>query len=126
VENPTFASIFFIPHTFLCLMYLVFKAVVQLWLLWEFGSVVRAYRANSRVLYTPTTVEEDDGDCVICMDVMVEPVMLRCGHKFCYKCLFRWLSDHNFCPTCREPLVTHIPIECCDGCLPPAALFAAF
>jgi hypothetical protein len=126
IENPTFASIFFAPHTLFCLIYLVFKAVVQLWLLWDLGSVLRAYRTNSRVLYIPTSVEEEDGDCVICMDAMVEPVMLRCGHKFCFRCLFRWLSDHNFCPTCREPLVTHVAIECCDGCLPPAALFAAF
>jgi hypothetical protein len=126
VPKPTFSSIFFAEHTPLCLGYLVFKAGLQLWLLWEFGAVLLAYQANSRVLYAPVAAGGEDGECVVCMDAMVEPVMLKCGHKFCYRCLFRWLSDHNFCPTCREPLVTHVRIECADGCLPPAALFSAF
>jgi hypothetical protein len=126
VPKPTFSSILFAQHTVLCLGYLVFKAVLQLWLLWEFGAVLLAYQTNSRVLYTPVAADGSDGECVVCMDAMVEPVMLKCGHKFCYRCLFRWLSDHNFCPTCREPLATHVRIECADGCLPPAALFSAF
>jgi hypothetical protein len=126
VNRPTFASVFFAPHTFICLVYLVFTAVVQLWLVWEFGSVLRTYQANGRALYTAVGINEQQSECVICMDVMVEPVMLGCGHKFCYVCLFRWLSGHNFCPTCRAPIVAHGTIECCDGCLPPAALFGAF
>jgi hypothetical protein len=126
IDHPTFTSVFFAPQPYISLAYLVFKAAVQLWLLWEFGLVVRAYRVNGHGLYTAVPIGAQEEECVICMDAMVEPVMLRCGHKFCYVCLFRWLSSHSFCPTCRAPLVAHAPIECCNGSLPPAALFAAF
>ena len=28
-----------------------------------------------------------DKDCAICLNIMVEPCKLLCGHRFCFKCL---------------------------------------
>jgi hypothetical protein len=46
-------------------------------------------------------------ECVICQDVLNKPVMLPCGHKYCYDCLEGWRSryvaDKNrTCPQCRK------------------------
>lgn len=41
--------------------------------------------------------------CSICMDVMVVPHTLTCGHAFCAECLVKWLlraSEPSACPEC--------------------------
>lgn len=49
--------------------------------------------------------------CIICHDVMIQPVSLHCGHSFCGPCLNWWLgnstseTNNGNCPTCRTPLV---------------------
>lgn len=42
--------------------------------------------------------------CQICMESFNGRMCakaLPCGHVFCKKCIFQWLSDHDTCPTCR-------------------------
>uniref|UniRef100_A0A8C4XGW3 E3 ubiquitin-protein ligase TRIM11-like n=1 Tax=Erpetoichthys calabaricus TaxID=27687 RepID=A0A8C4XGW3_ERPCA len=44
--------------------------------------------------------------CSICLDVYHEPVLLGCGHNFCYECLSRLWDSHTngksfSCPECR-------------------------
>mmetsp|Transcript_16949 Transcript_16949/g.41290 ORF Transcript_16949/g.41290 Transcript_16949/m.41290 type:complete len:248 (-) Transcript_16949:514-1257(-) len=71
--------------------------------------------------------------CNICFDAVVEPVVPRCGHLFCWPCLYRWLepgmqpderaslgllpsastnSSRCMCPVCKSPCSTHtlVPI----------------
>ncbi|KAF7280152.1 hypothetical protein GWI33_006328 [Rhynchophorus ferrugineus] len=44
--------------------------------------------------------------CIICIDLVYEPVTLKCGHNLCYKCLLHSLkhTEGSFCPHCRETL----------------------
>nr|XP_034963650.1 nuclear factor 7, brain-like [Zootoca vivipara] len=44
--------------------------------------------------------------CSVCLDVFTEPVLLRCGHCFCQKCITAsWDSQGGApsCPDCRAP-----------------------
>ncbi|KAF9426359.1 hypothetical protein BGZ76_002795, partial [Entomortierella beljakovae] len=41
--------------------------------------------------------------CSICMDVMIVPTMVRCGHAFCRECIHRALDGAKICPMCRFP-----------------------
>ncbi|KAI8594634.1 hypothetical protein EDD21DRAFT_393229 [Dissophora ornata] len=41
--------------------------------------------------------------CSICMEVMVVPTMVRCGHAFCRECILRALDLAKICPMCRFP-----------------------
>jgi len=45
-------------------------------------------------------------DCVLCSQLLYEPVTIYCGHTFCRQCLTRCLDHTNQCPLCRE--VVHI------------------
>ena len=59
----------------------------------------------------PNTGEEasfgKDDDCSICLDKLVKPVKLPCGHWYCKECIEKLrqsASAQNSCPVCREPL----------------------
>ncbi|KAH7428056.1 hypothetical protein KP509_10G073500 [Ceratopteris richardii] len=57
---------------------------------------------------------EVDVICSICLDMVYEPVALKCGHIFCFKCAccaasvsivngFKKAKKSAKCPLCREP-----------------------
>ncbi|RCV43577.1 hypothetical protein SETIT_9G305200v2 [Setaria italica] len=60
----------------------------------------------------PSTREPDDKasrsaanfECNVCFDMAAEPVVTKCGHLFCWECLYQWLhvhSHHRECPVCK-------------------------
>ncbi|CAN6311720.1 unnamed protein product [Urochloa humidicola] len=60
----------------------------------------------------PSTREPDDKasrsaanfECNVCFDMAAEPVVTKCGHLFCWECLYQWLhvhSNHRECPVCK-------------------------
>ena len=44
--------------------------------------------------------------CPISMNVMVNPVVIDCGHSFDKEGLETWLRSSNLCPTCRHRVTT--------------------
>lgn len=55
--------------------------------------------------------EESKGagfECKICLDRIVEPVVTKCGHLFCWPCIYQWLGDdrHKECPCCKAINIT--------------------
>ncbi|WOL08966.1 hypothetical protein Cni_G17719 [Canna indica] len=43
-------------------------------------------------------------ECNICFEVARDPVVTRCGHLYCWPCLYRWLHVHSRsseCPVCK-------------------------
>lgn len=46
---------------------------------------------------------EDELTCVICCNILCEPVVTPCCHSFCRECVGRWLKDFKSCPVCRKP-----------------------
>lgn len=47
---------------------------------------------------------EEDLTCVICCDVYIDPVTLKCSHSLCEKCLQEFWSTQDViqCPVCRK------------------------
>ncbi|XP_073479290.1 E3 ubiquitin-protein ligase TRIM39-like [Aquarana catesbeiana] len=46
-------------------------------------------------------------ECSVCLNIYTDPVMLRCGHNFCWSCIDRVLDTQEgsggySCPECRE------------------------
>jgi hypothetical protein len=44
----------------------------------------------------------NNGECMVCMSVMVEPVMLPCKHVFCAQCATIFLEKCSQCPLDRK------------------------
>lgn len=66
----------------------------------------------SRTAAPPSTREPDDKtirnaanfECNVCFDMAADPVVTKCGHLFCWECLYQWLhvhSHHRECPVCK-------------------------
>ena len=50
-------------------------------------------------------------NCSICINALGDTNIctLDCGHSFHYSCVFRWNSQHQSCPMCRNQLVIRPP-----------------
>ncbi|KAL6754044.1 hypothetical protein V8C86DRAFT_2712529 [Haematococcus lacustris] len=59
--------------------------------------------------------EPSHWDCSICLNVLLEPVVGRCGHDFCKKCLaslaLHTLREKILCPLCRSELASKEDIQ---------------
>ena len=55
----------------------------------------------------------DSLTCVICFDIMTEPVVLGCGHCTCASCWNDWkeTEPNVTCPTCRAPNPPGMPLQ---------------
>lgn len=56
---------------------------------------------------TASPTSEEDYDCPVCLELLVDPVVISgCGHDACKHCLRRWLAQGQAtCPTCRTAIV---------------------
>lgn len=57
----------------------------------------------------PATTAPLDFTCAVCFEQVKKghkQQLLNCGHKFCVKCISRWLqtTQQPSCPTCRTPI----------------------
>uniref|UniRef100_A0A8C6E0E4 E3 ubiquitin-protein ligase TRIM21 n=1 Tax=Moschus moschiferus TaxID=68415 RepID=A0A8C6E0E4_MOSMO len=51
----------------------------------------------------PLTIMWEEVTCSICLDPMVEPVSIECGHSFCQECISEVGKDGgSICPVCRH------------------------
>lgn len=125
-DNPTLGLLIHGNLGWDGLSYIVLKAFVQLWLLWDFGSVLSDYRTNASRLLKSADASTVVDECVVCRMDPYEPVKLPCGHVFCYQCVLRWLAENNTCPICRRNVTETRKIEFADGSCPMAALLSAF
>ena len=57
---------------------------------------------NVANLMSPKNADlELNRDCCICLNLMIEPVRLACGHRFCGTCLKQAANERPRCPLCR-------------------------
>lgn len=43
-------------------------------------------------------------ECSICLEVAKEPVVTKCGHLFCWPCIYSWNEQRKTCPNCNNPI----------------------
>lgn len=53
---------------------------------------------------TINDVKDSDFNCVVCLDLLIEPASLMCGHNICMICADR--LEEKICPMCRIPFKT--------------------
>ena len=54
-------------------------------------------------------------ECTICLDTAKEPVLTKCGHMFCWPCIYNWLESKGGkakCPNCKNEITKNdlIPV----------------
>jgi len=71
---------------------------------------------------TSDQVEGNAGfECNICLDSVIQPVVTRCGHLYCWACIYEWMQvseRRNTCPVCNAACVsekTLIPLYARGG-----------
>ena len=47
---------------------------------------------------------EEEFQCAVCLDLIVLPTTLNCGHSFCRHCLAHWFDcgKRTECPSCQQ------------------------
>jgi len=45
---------------------------------------------------------KDDYTCAVCLDILSNPVVLSCAHRFCWHCLAQASVHKQACPVCRK------------------------
>ncbi|EFA79727.1 hypothetical protein PPL_07418 [Heterostelium album PN500] len=61
--------------------------------------------SNQHSTTTPMNAQkqlEDTLSCPICLDIIKEPFITKCGHSFCYQCILVQLSKQSSCPLCMH------------------------
>ena len=53
----------------------------------------------------------DTLECMICMEICVEPVSTNCGHYFCYTCITQSLEHSNSCPIWRAKIEDNFALQ---------------
>ena len=54
-------------------------------------------------------------ECTICLDTAKDPILTKCGHMFCWPCIYNWLDTKEGktkCPNCKNEITKHdlIPV----------------
>ena len=54
-------------------------------------------------------------ECTICLETAKEPVLTKCGHMFCWPCIYNWLESKGGrakCPNCKNEITKNdlIPV----------------
>jgi hypothetical protein len=50
----------------------------------------------------PGEINEKNFSCPVCLDVLCNPVVLSCTHRFCWSCLSKTATCLQACPVCRK------------------------
>lgn len=50
----------------------------------------------------PGDINEQNFSCPVCLDVLCNPVVLSCTHRFCWSCLSKTAVCLQACPVCRK------------------------
>ena len=49
-------------------------------------------------------------ECIICLSTAKEPIVTKCGHLYCWPCIYNWIDQNNenqkktccLCPLCKD------------------------
>jgi hypothetical protein len=58
---------------------------------------------SEQTVHAVGVLEEQDLECGVCFNLLVEPICIPCGHTFCRLCLEQAFAVKRTCPFCRSP-----------------------
>ncbi|XP_053917234.1 E3 ubiquitin-protein ligase RNF8 isoform X2 [Cuculus canorus] len=76
---------------------------------------VRAQKEE--VLNQMNDVLENELQCTICSEHLIEAVTLNCAHSFCSYCINEWMKRKVECPICRQEIQSKTRSLVLDNCI---------
>ncbi|KAM9778633.1 E3 ubiquitin-protein ligase rnf8 isoform X2 [Syngnathus typhle] len=64
----------------------------------------KARAQKEEVVTQVTTTLENELQCIICSELLIEAVTLNCAHSFCCYCIKQWRKKKEECPICRQAI----------------------
>lgn len=58
---------------------------------------------------------EDQFQCCICTEMIIDAVTLNCSHTFCSYCILQWKDKKSICPICRVKIRVELPTKIVDS-----------
>jgi len=62
--------------------------------------------SKRKILSSLEDTMEEELQCSICTELLIEATSLNCSHSFCAFCLKEWKKNKNECPVCRARITT--------------------
>ncbi|KFO69805.1 E3 ubiquitin-protein ligase RNF8 [Cuculus canorus] len=62
-------------------------------------------------------VLENELQCTICSEHLIEAVTLNCAHSFCSYCINEWMKRKVECPICRQEIQSKTRSLVLDNCI---------
>ncbi|XP_046396627.1 E3 ubiquitin-protein ligase RNF8-like isoform X2 [Ischnura elegans] len=53
-------------------------------------------------------VMENELQCSICNEIIMDAVTISCSHSYCSQCLITWRRNQNICPMCRKNITYEV------------------
>ncbi|OMJ29482.1 Peroxisome biogenesis factor 10 [Smittium culicis] len=63
---------------------------------------------------TDSLTNSENHTCSLCLELLEDSTITRCGHVFCWECLYEWSTKNDVCPLCRQSIKQSqiMPIYC--------------
>lgn len=58
---------------------------------------------------------EDQFQCCICTEMIINAVTLNCSHTFCSYCILQWKERKSYCPICRVKIKVQLHTKIIDS-----------
>jgi len=79
------------------------------------AAVKRAEDAERRAVEAEQRLQKalilENFECSLCLNLLLDPVSVTCGHTFCRKCINRSFEYRNHCPLCRKPVPAGVGVN---------------
>lgn len=70
----------------------------------QHNDVDKSYKKSKKCKLDLLGLTDRDLQCVVCIDLLLSPVSLECGHTMCLRCAQK--LKNRKCPTCRQSFAT--------------------
>ncbi|KAJ8391555.1 hypothetical protein AAFF_G00088770 [Aldrovandia affinis] len=77
----------------------------------------QARAQKEEVVIQMTDVLENELQCIICSELLIEAVTLSCAHSFCQYCIGAWRRRSAACPICRQDILSQARSLVLDNCI---------
>ncbi|XP_028296123.1 E3 ubiquitin-protein ligase rnf8-like isoform X3 [Gouania willdenowi] len=77
----------------------------------------KARAQKEEVVTHVTEVLENELQCIICSELLIEAVTLGCSHSFCKYCIQQWRKKKDECPICRQAIQSQTRCLALDNCI---------